>query len=1543
MKKFNHLLIIAVFLALYQTALLATTYYVSPDGSDSNPGTEASPWKTIQKAANTAVAGDVVYIKAGIYDESVVIANSGTADNYITFSAHPGDELQAKISSGSSDIFDDKHIKIIGKSYIKISGIHIENAKHGIRIEGPSEGVVLENNYTYNTGSSGISVWGVPWQSDPGNYDNIKDIVIKNNVIEKACNGGSNECITLANGVKGFEITYNTVKNGGDATNGGEGIDIKEGCSNGTIAYNEIYNLNRRAIYLDGGTNSEATPFGKPVVENIEIYNNHCYNQTKGQGLAIMTEGPGDVRYIKIYNNIFHDNASDGIMYYKHPDGSGVIHDITAINNTIYNNGRNGILSNFSTSYNMITRNNICYQNANKDIYLQSGSNTADHNLEGTDPLFVDAANGDYHLQSGSPAIDAGTNTDAPALDYDGNVRDGSTDIGAFEYGASSGQDVVNSAVSPSNVTQGSMVTVTVNYDATDNRDIHVDLQNKDDWTEYGSGLTTVSAADNGSVDVLVNVDANAPVGTNYRFNVYMTDVGGNYPNTYGDTHFIEGITVTAQQYTLTTNVSGNGSVTLSPSGGVYDAGTTVTVEAVPDAGNQFDNWNGDLTGTTNPAQITMDSDKTVTAHFSASSGGSGTVDVRISSGYDDAEEYESGGNVYINSSDLELVYDNSTTDNQFVGLRFSGIDVPQGASITKAYIQFTVDETDAGSASLTIKGQNSDNASAFSTNDFDISGRPTTAAFVNWNPPEWTSVGDAGSAQKTPDLKDIVDKIVNRAGWSSGNSMAFIITGSGTRTAESYEGSSSKAASLHIEYTTGSGATQDSVLSASSPTSFAPGETVTVTVNYQTSDNRDLHISLQNKDDWNNYGSAVQTVGQTDNGTVDMQVTVDANAPEGTNYRFNIYLTPVGENYPNVVSSTYKLEGRTVQSSGGGGFEGTIISAGSVWKYLDDGSDRGTAWQSLNYDDSGWATGNAQLGYGDGDEATVVSYGPSSSDKYVTTYFRKTFNMSSLPATSNLLLRIIRDDGAIVYINGTEVARTQMPAGTVNYLTRASTTASGSNESDFQDFTIASDVIQTGENVVCAEIHQVSSSSSDISFDLSLETTNSAPTVDFRKTPYLIYEGVNTEYTLLWQLKSTQTCQVDWGTESNYGSGTITSTEFGSDHQHKVTFTGLTPGQKYYYNVHGYSGSFYAALSDNATSAKLLFYGDTRSHPEEHEMVADAMLDFMNNDPGYQSIVVNSGDIVDEGDIESYWDDEFFETPYTKINTLLSQVGYQIARGNHERDASLMRKYFPYPYEVSDATYWSFDYGPVHIAIIDYYEDFSSNSAQINWLKNDLANTGKAWKIIALHRPGWSAGGHGNSESVQDIIQPICLQYDVKLVVTGHNHYYSRADVDGVQHITTGGGGAPPYTPDMSYPYIVAGVEAYHFCAVNIQDQSMDVSVIDIDGTQLDAFTINIGASKPAVSNAEPELPKSYALFPVYPNPFNMETMIKFSVPEDTKIRLSVYNVNGQKVANLSESYRAAGYHAIKWAAHGLPSGIYFIHFQSGNHAFTRKVLLVK
>ncbi|MGA1796336.1 MAG: PilC/PilY family type IV pilus protein [bacterium] len=174
------------------------------------------------------------------------------------------------------------------------------------------------------------------------------------------------------------------------------------------------------------------------------------------------------------------------------------------------------------------------------------------------------------------------------------------------------------------------------------------------------------------------------------------------------------------------------------------------------------------------------------------------SLDIRVSSSEDDAEERVSDGVVDCGSSALEMIQESS---DQIVGIRFRDVTVPRGAAITNAYIEFKTDETSSVYTTLYFKGEASDNAAAFSeSGNHTISGRARTSEVVSWQGvPAWDQ---KNKKHQTPDLSPIIQEIVDRDGWTAGNALAIIITGSGKRVAKSYDKGNNKSGPLlHLEY----------------------------------------------------------------------------------------------------------------------------------------------------------------------------------------------------------------------------------------------------------------------------------------------------------------------------------------------------------------------------------------------------------------------------------------------------------------------------------------------------------------------------------------------------------------------------------------------------------------------------------------------------------------------------------------------------------------------------------------------------------------------
>jgi uncharacterized repeat protein (TIGR02543 family) len=284
-------------------------------------------------------------------------------------------------------------------------------------------------------------------------------------------------------------------------------------------------------------------------------------------------------------------------------------------------------------------------------------------------------------------------------------------------------------------------------------------------------------------------------------------------------------------QYTVTVAEPVNGTVAsgdgnINCGGGnvtcefVYQGGDTVELTATAAEGFTFSGWSGGACDSSTEAtcSFTISADQQISAMFNDPNAMPGEYSAAIASSSDDAEEFVNdpavigfpAGTTYTTSSDLELSYDtgSGTGSNQVIGLRFTGVTVPAGATITEAYIQFTARETDSTNTTLTIFAQDHANPDTFvaAQANNNISDRARTAASVTWTPAAW-SAGASGAAERTPNLAELVQAVVDLGDWAEGNAIAFIITGPDTttnqRTADSFDEAATSAPVLTIRYTT--------------------------------------------------------------------------------------------------------------------------------------------------------------------------------------------------------------------------------------------------------------------------------------------------------------------------------------------------------------------------------------------------------------------------------------------------------------------------------------------------------------------------------------------------------------------------------------------------------------------------------------------------------------------------------------------------------------------------------------------------------------------
>ena len=174
-------------------------------------------------------------------------------------------------------------------------------------------------------------------------------------------------------------------------------------------------------------------------------------------------------------------------------------------------------------------------------------------------------------------------------------------------------------------------------------------------------------------------------------------------------------------------------------------------------------------------------------------------LETRIAYPKDDAEEF-ADGTVYLGSSDLELVMDTSL---QTVGMRWPNLAILHNATITAAWIQFTAKSSQSGPTHLVFAAEDTADSAPFAGTAYNITSRARTGVDVAWDPGPWRG-GEAGASERTPDLSSVVQALVNRIDWAPGNALAIIVSGTGVRTAWAWDGDSTAAALLHVEFTGG-------------------------------------------------------------------------------------------------------------------------------------------------------------------------------------------------------------------------------------------------------------------------------------------------------------------------------------------------------------------------------------------------------------------------------------------------------------------------------------------------------------------------------------------------------------------------------------------------------------------------------------------------------------------------------------------------------------------------------------------------------------------
>ncbi len=664
-----------------------------------------------------------------------------------------------------------------------------------------------------------------------------------------------------------------------------------------------------------------------------------------------------------------------------------------------------------------------------------------------------------------------------------------------------------------------------------------------------------------------------------------------------------------------------------------------------------------------------------------------------------------------------------------------------------------------------------------------------------------------------------------------------------------------------------------------------------------------------------------------------------------------------------------------------------SIIAANSSWKYISNGANQGTLWRATTFNDASWSTGNAEFGYGDGGEATLLSFGANSSAKYITYYFRKSFSISNPTQYTNLILNLLRDDGAVVYLNGTEVARSNMPTGTILYNTLASTAIGASDESTYTPFSIKSSLLVAGTNVLAIEIHQNSPTSPDVSFNCSLSSTIILPTQVITRGPYLQAVTSNS-IVLRWRTDVTCDSKVLFGTSLSYGS---TKTDAVQTTEHSITLNGLAANTKYFYSIgtstthlQGSSINFFktAPLIGSSTPVRIWATGDFGNGSVAQTAVRDAFAAYTATTPADMWLWMGDNAYA------AGYDKEYQSYVFNVYPNQFKNIPVFPCLGNHDyanagyQSTSALGTNFPY-FKIftvpssgeaggiasGTAKYYSYNYANIHFVALDSYGSLNTVGSQMyTWLQQDLAANKQTWTVVYFHHPPYSKGTHNSDTETEMInmrqnIVPLLESYHVDLVLNGHSHSNERSYLIkghfGLANTFTSSMKVSPSannfvktSPFNGTVYAVCGTSGQNpggtssgwpMSCMNFNNNSTNASLImDVNGasfvckylsstgTIVDQFSVTKVSGEPLAN-------VNYKIYQA-----EDKIVLENYKEEKTLATLCLYSIDGKLVKTFSDlEFTAKSSIYLSKGMFRIPTGIYIAVITTNEEQFSQKLFL--
>ena len=856
-------------------------------------------------------------------------------------------------------------------------------------------------------------------------------------------------------------------------------------------------------------------------------------------------------------------------------------------------------------------------------------------------------------------------------------------------------------------------------------------------------------------------------------------------------------------------------------------------------------------------------------------------IDVRVSTGSDDAEESASGS-VGLTSSDLELVQEGST---QTVGMRFNGVAIPPGATITNAYVQFQVDESTAGTANLTVQGEKTPNPVTFTSSASNITNRTPTTATVPWSPADWPTVGAAGVDQRTSDITTVIQEIVNQGGWADGNSLVILITGSGKRTAESFNGDPSGAALLHVEFDTGPpvqvevpdvvGLAQGAAEGLITGANLVPNTTLASSVSVAAG-----NVISQNPENPTlvNEGSVVDIVIST--GPPPVQVVVpdvvglEQTAAEGL-------ITGAGL-VPNVTfaSSGSVAAGNVVSqnpenptSVDTGSVVDIVVSTGPapavtvvdvrVAASSDDAEESGGGSVGLTSSDLELVNGGSLQTVGMRFNNMLIPPGATITQAYVQ------FQVDEVETVSTSLTVKGEKSANAVTFTGASNEISSRPPTTASVLWSPppwnTVGVAGPDQQTPDIKSVIQEIVSqggwvngnslviiiTGAGKRTAESYDgVPSGAPLLHVEFSTGPDNDPPSTP---TGLIATAASSSQISLTWNPSTDNVGVAEYDVFRCQGTTCDPNTLVGSSPTPSFADTGLPASTNFSYTVLARDGSGNTSGESSPATARTLDPGQFSffTFVGGGDIAQDGQL------PGAEATAALIDAIVAEDPATTVFttgDNVSPDGTAAEFNTLYDPTwGRHRLRtfptpGNHDYDGSSPANYLDYfcP-SAGDCSFpggtqelfYSYNLGNWHIIALDSTEGFEAGSPQVEWLKQDLAANTRTCIIGYFHHPFYSSGQGANDRSTEFWRELIAAKADI--VINGHDHFYERfekqdlngnVDPEGIRQFTIGNAGYALSSPNAIDPNsIVRYKETRSILKFTLKENSYDWEVVSEPG----------------------------------------------------------------------------------------------------------------